>query len=1181
MTTPKYNYSRHISPDLLYEDVPTIEGLYRPLGTSKDPLGLTILYEPVTTPTADIIFVHGADGVSIQTWSKNRDPAFFWLTHWLPCEWGLETTRILAFGYRLKDIEDISKELLSSISLKAKRDYEGGGMRKVPIILVAHSVGGLIIQRAFFEGRKRSVYQDVIYSIKAVVFLGTPHRGLDAGEHIRFMSLIPSGGAAATRFLDSILGQSHVLEAFHHAASDMDIFSFYETLSTTFQGGESRLIVDKNSAILGLDKEIAAPLHADHRNICRYASAEDPNYIRVRNVLHRLVSKLHQRAIQEKKMEGVTETLSVLGTTIDGGDLIFLKSLQVPGTCSWILRNDIFNSWVQNPSESEVLWIHASPGRGKTVLAAFIINELLKARRNICCYFFFKVGDQPKRSSAACLKSLALQAARQIPDFHRILTGMSIAGVKLGNADTKTIWKRLFMNKLFEIRIKETLYLVIDGVDSQQDLLEALSGFPSFQMRVKILLVSRNDSDALLRFQSPFLSLSVGNRDGDIRLLAEQKLETFPIDSLRKTDIINRLIAIANGDFARANSVLDQINISHTYEQIGEVLEQVPDVIDNLATDEDIYETDSAQGSSVAYEVVGVLLAHKNDLRPFFEEALTKMEKERFVRNLRRLLKKYYIDLKQNVNNNLQQATIDLLRTRCARDRIAEQIANILEPESEEVEAEMEQRLLTIEKGLVDLESSTNNTPGLASSDDETDDSTIMSDSSSDDEDNENSNIQDLPNISEMEGFLLEGPAFRRLVVSMCLLLLPSSLSSLTRIIMSIPSKHIWFESEEDTSMLNRSKIFIEDQSTGSWDWWPLQPPMRFLQKDQVRIHWKCHCGTYLWRELSTSQSQIYKTMVAYRENALQHHHLCRGRRSTSYKVSIANWCIKTVLGAVQPAQNWHGSPGRSSSPRSQGAQPTPKRSNQSTNFPRQYQNNALDSQTGFQTGIGASVLKHLFILFGVKGNRRTLELAQIDVKQLHDDADFFMILRNNYRELRGFWKYWFSVWTLRHCDFVKFEKIRPNRIIFREKSLPTDLNYEYKPRPPDAEIPPISAHEFELAFKTCGPKCALSFLHDCVEAPCGDFAIQRIPKRVGALEVKIGSVELAWGIQAQHAISSFRILLYHVLILVATFGPWAWWLKLHPGDLQNAAVPFSTAAVLISLFWSSAGVLKIFEPPT
>lgn len=76
-------------------------------------------------------------------------------------------------------------------------------------------------------------------------------------------------------------------------------------------------------------------------------------------------------------------------------------------------------------------------------------------------------------------------------------------------------------------------------------------------------------------------------------------------------------------------------------------------------------------------------------------------------------------------------------------------------------------------------------------------------------------------------------------------------------------------------------------------------------------------------------------------------------------------------------------------------------------------------------------------------------------------------------------------------------------------------------------------------------------------------------------IEIRSNNLEFAWGIQARHTISALMMILYHLLILAGTFGFWAWWLVIHPNDLQNAAVPFATVVMAIPLFWGSTGVLK------
>ena len=63
------------------------------------------------------------------------------------------------------------------------------------------------------------------------------------------------------------------------------------------------------------------------------------------------------------------------------------------------------------------------------------------------------------------------------------------------------------------------------------------------------------------------------------------------------------------------------------------------------------------------------------------------------------------------------------------------------------------------------------------------------------------------------------------------------------------------------------------------------------------------------------------------------------------------------------------------------------------------------------------------YLLFGVKGAEKTPNLTQICARHLDDDG-LFRELLVTYNRLRGFWRYWFSIWRLRHCDFVKVSRV-------------------------------------------------------------------------------------------------------------------------------------------------------------
>lgn len=212
------------------------------------------------------------------------------------------------------------------------------------------------------------------------------------------------------------------------------------------------------------------------------------------------------------------------------------------------------------------------------------------------------------------------------------------------------------------------------------------------------------------------------------------------------------------------------------------------------------------------------------------------------------------------------------------------------------------------------------------------------------------------------------------------------------------------------------------------------------------------HCNTHLWVEVSKAQAERYKFLLKNRPSDRKYTHLCaqRKRKCLSTLRSNASVLLKRCTQSSQwplPPRNpsspsettqftgrptvqapsgaqssTHGAPVRphaSTGSSSQGSTPT---SQDSTNNSVTSGNAATalgNPQQGIQ-GTTPSVRQGLYVLFGVKGARRTLELAQIDAKSHKDDGLFFKELRMHYKQLRGFWRRWFSVWRLKHCDFVK-----------------------------------------------------------------------------------------------------------------------------------------------------------------
>lgn len=55
------------------------------------------------------------------------------------------------------------------------------------------------------------------------------------------------------------------------------------------------MVLEKDSSILGYPGEISKSLNADHHDVCKFTSPEDPNYVSVRNALKSLVGQFRSR----------------------------------------------------------------------------------------------------------------------------------------------------------------------------------------------------------------------------------------------------------------------------------------------------------------------------------------------------------------------------------------------------------------------------------------------------------------------------------------------------------------------------------------------------------------------------------------------------------------------------------------------------------------------------------------------------------------------------------------------------------------------------------------------------------------------------------------------------------------------------------------------------------------------
>ena len=114
------------------------------------------------------------------------------------------------------------------------------------------------------------------------------------------------------------------------------------------------------------------------------------------------------------------------------------------------------------------------------------------------------------------------------------------------------------------------------------------------------------------------------------------------------------------------------------------------------------------------------------------------------------------------------------------------------------------------------------------------------------------------------------------------------------------------------------------------------------------------------------------------------------------------------------------------------------------------------------------------------------------------------------------------------------------------------------------------------MHLNACDHPCRWLFLHECMPQLDTSSAIDCIPKKSSMFNTTSNNRTdvYAWGLEAKHVISAAYVAIYHFIIFLLPFGFWGWWIKKHPDDLQGASVPVTVVLGLLSLFWSTNGIL-------
>ena len=231
-----------------------------------------------------------------------------------------------------------------------------------------------------------------------------------------------------------------------------------------------------------------------------------------------------------------------------------------------------------------------------------------------------------------------------------------------------------------------------------------------------------------------------------------------------------------------------------------------------------------------------------------------------------------------------------------------------------------------------------------------------------------------------------------------------------------------------------------------------------------------------------------------------------------------------------------------------------------------QYQ---LGNRNAVVPGTSSRNQELLYLLMCIPQHQYATKLLQPQISAIRSDQDFFLLLRSNYRQMRGQIRRLLSLKALRSIKFVQLEMYKSELVDIRKQDdlPPEDKKNEYRYNPVPAEIiPPV------------GENHMLHLINHPTHAEEDGFVLDRIPKKLKEpLHVcPSRGTGLGWGIYFIEGwqVSIITIVAFAVLLAGSLAFLICWSVLKH--DIQGAS---GVAAYIIAFLGLAIGSMQaVFE---
>jgi hypothetical protein len=212
------------------KDTDTIETAKLTIDSVFD--GLTVLHcPPPDHHNLDILAVSGLGSHPFGSFVSKED-GNMWLSQSVPQD--LASARVIIYGYNTTMVASTSFANLGALAsfLHSALVQLLASSQSIPLILVTHSLGGLLAKEAITRISNSGAAPQVMRRVIAILFFGVPHDGMDIESLIPMVQREPN--AALLMSIDRI--QSEVLQLqkqnfdrVMQASPHIEVYCLYET----------------------------------------------------------------------------------------------------------------------------------------------------------------------------------------------------------------------------------------------------------------------------------------------------------------------------------------------------------------------------------------------------------------------------------------------------------------------------------------------------------------------------------------------------------------------------------------------------------------------------------------------------------------------------------------------------------------------------------------------------------------------------------------------------------------------------------------------------------------------------------------------------------------------------------------------------------------------------------------